>query len=84
MMNKKAISVCSIASLIVLANGMAACSGKPDDEVGASPKPAVEVAAVDVPQAGDILMSNGKRVFSSCASCHTVNKGGGSTIGPNL
>ena len=23
-------------------------------------------------------------MFSSCASCHTVNKGGASTIGPNL
>ena len=56
-----------------IATLIAACSGSSDDEVDADPIPAV-----------DTLMSEGKRVFSSCASCHTVNKGGGSTIGPNL
>ena len=56
-----------------IATLIAACSGSSDDEVNVDPIPAV-----------DTLMSEGKRVFRSCASCHTVNKGGGSTIGPNL
>lgn len=67
MMNRKTISVCSIAFLI------AACSESSNDEVDAEPLPVV-----------DTLMSDGKRVFSSCASCHTINQGGASTIGPNL
>ena len=29
-------------------------------------------------------MTLGKRVFASCASCHTVNRGGANGIGPNL
>lgn len=78
-MNRKALPFCSIAPLIVLVNGLVACSGKPVAEPVAGPEP-----AVDTPQASDTLMDNGKRVFSSCASCHTVNKDGGNTIGPNL
>ena len=68
-----------MAFQIVLLLAIAACSGSSDEEVDAGP-----ALAVVAPQAVDTLMSTGKRVFSSCASCHTVNKGGGSIIGPNL
>lgn len=41
-------------------------------------------AAVDLVPAESSEMQVGKRVFASCASCHTTNEGGISTIGPNL
>jgi cytochrome c len=39
---------------------------------------------VDKAPAENPVMTQGKRVFSSCAGCHTINTDGGSSIGPNL
>ena len=36
------------------------------------------------PEIENSEMALGKRVFASCASCHTINAGGARTIGPNL
>ena len=43
---------------------------------GAAPVPAT-------PAAGD-LVAAGKAAFAACAACHSAERGGASTIGPNL
>ena len=64
--------VVGIVMLSVAACIERASENTPETEIKA-------VAAVENPQ-----MILGKRVFASCASCHTINAGGASTIGPNL
>ncbi len=64
--------VAGIVMLLVAACGERASENTPEIEKKA-------VAAVENPQ-----MILGKRVFASCASCHNINAGGASTIGPNL
>jgi|GEM_PF-4570638 len=33
---------------------------------------------------GECDMKQAKKVFSKCAACHSINKGGGTLLGPNL
>jgi cytochrome c len=70
---------------------MGGCSGTLDERTSVSSTQAGETAGIDVAQADDMLIRSGERVFSSCASCHRVDKDGasswysyGTMIGPNL
>ena len=60
-----------------------ACAGRAaEDSAAATAAPDGETAVIVAVE--NPLMKQGKRVFSSCASCHTINARGASTIGPNL
>jgi cytochrome c len=41
-------------------------------------------ALLAAPAAMAANAGNGKTIFSRCAACHTVEKGGGNGLGPNL
>jgi cytochrome c len=76
--NKIRVSTAGVLLILV-----AACSERASENtVVATTPPEIENAVVAVVE--DPEMKLGKRVFASCASCHTINAGGASTIGPNL
>lgn len=67
----------------IIASVLVACGERPPEVEAADTAPdkfmAETIVEVETPQ-----MTLGKRVFASCASCHTVNHGGANGIGPNL
>jgi cytochrome c len=70
----------TLSMIVVL---ITACADRAAEEPAAAvAAPAGEKAVIAVVESP--LMKQGKRVFSSCASCHTINARGASTIGPNL
>lgn len=74
-----------IAASIVFTILLTACTERTSEELVDTASPAVaEIAIADATAAESPEMVRGKRVFASCASCHTVSKGAASTIGPNL
>lgn len=49
------------------------------------PLPKKEVKPVDIQALMKIAdLKRGKKIFKKCASCHTINKGAASKVGPNL
>jgi len=82
---KIASKLSPIVILGTIAITLSACSERPEDKlviVAADSLPDSTIA--DIAPTVDPILANGKRVFSSCAGCHTVNSNGGSLLGPNL
>jgi cytochrome c len=79
------IEILEIAIAVTLTILLMACTEQTSEELADSDSPpAVETAVADAALVESPEMLRGKRVFASCASCHTVSKGAASTIGPNL
>lgn len=72
-----------VASAVLLAAVLSACSGGGDG--GADPTPAAKAALATLPPAYRTAdVAHGKQVFSLCRSCHTIAPGALAMTGPNL
>lgn len=73
------------SALLVLATfALAACGSKADDPVEQIVVRKPGEAAAPAAPAADDLLAKGKAAFAACASCHAVEPGAASGIGPNL
>lgn len=83
----KVISISKCATIVLAVSAITACSKEAPKSTPAPTKAAVSQpvsTAAPAPAVELTLEQKGKKLFSRCRACHTLNDGGKNKVGPNL